>query len=82
MQLEREEFVVTFDAARASVATLLATIKEAGYTAQVVDKKATATNHNPTNGVRYRPSFVRGLNVVLFAKTISMITNKLRINAA
>ena len=44
MRLEREEFSVTFDAARASVATLLATIKEAGYTAQVVDKKTAATN--------------------------------------
>src|SRR4030095_16051843 len=44
MRLEREEFSVTFDAARASVATLLATIKEAGYSAQVVDKKAAATN--------------------------------------
>ncbi len=44
MRLEREEFVVTFDAARVSVATLLTTIKEAGYTAQVVDKKTTVIN--------------------------------------
>jgi thiol:disulfide interchange protein len=43
MRLEREEFVVTFDATRASVATLLATIKAAGYTAQMVDKRVAAT---------------------------------------
>jgi len=40
MRLEREEFIVTFDATRASVASLLATIKKAGYTAQLVDKQA------------------------------------------
>lgn len=40
MRLEREEFIVSFDAARANVALLLATIKEAGYSAQVVSKQA------------------------------------------
>jgi thiol:disulfide interchange protein len=42
MRLERAEFVVTFDAAQATIKTLLATIKEAGYTAQVVGSKTTA----------------------------------------
>lgn len=48
MRLEREEFVVTFDAARVSVATLLATIKAAGYTAQMVDKQTTVRPLTPT----------------------------------
>ncbi len=42
MRLELEEFLVTFDPARVSVSTLLATIKAAGYTAQIVGDKSAA----------------------------------------
>ncbi len=42
MQLEREDFLVTFDPSRGSVATLLATIKAAGYTAQAVGDNSAA----------------------------------------
>jgi len=48
MRLEREEFIVTFDPAQATLKTLLATIKEAGYTAQVVNAKTTAATQTPT----------------------------------
>ncbi len=43
MRLEREEFLVTFDPARSSVQTLLATIKASGYTAQVVGDNSVAS---------------------------------------
>ena len=41
MRLEREEFIVTFDPAQATIKILLATVKEAGYTAQVAGGKTT-----------------------------------------
>ncbi|MBL8208329.1 MAG: thioredoxin family protein [Blastocatellia bacterium] len=40
MLLDRDEFVVTFDAAKADAKRLIATIKNAGYTAQVVSGDA------------------------------------------
>ncbi len=40
MLLDRDEFVVTYDPAKADPSKLIATIKESGYTAQVVDDKA------------------------------------------
>ena len=36
MRLDRDEFVVTFDPAKASEAQLIAKVKESGYTAEVV----------------------------------------------
>lgn len=39
MHLDRDEFVVTFDAAKADIKRLIATIKNAGYTAQVVSNE-------------------------------------------
>lgn len=39
MHLDRDEFVVTFDAAKANIKRLIATIKNAGYTAQVVSNE-------------------------------------------
>ena len=39
MLLDRDEFVVTYDPAKADPAKLIATIKESGYTAQVVGDK-------------------------------------------
>ena len=45
MMLDRDEFLVTYDPAKANEQLLLATVKGAGYTAQVVtgDKKAAAS---------------------------------------
>src|SRR5262245_15816225 len=40
MLLDRDEFVVTYDPTKADPAKLIATIKESGYTAQVVGDKA------------------------------------------
>jgi thiol:disulfide interchange protein len=40
MLLDRDEFVVTYDPAKADSARLIARIKESGYTAQVVGDKA------------------------------------------
>lgn len=39
MLLDRDEFVVSFDPSKTTEAKLIAKIKEAGYTAQVVDGK-------------------------------------------
>lgn len=39
MRLERDEFVITYDATKATPKTLLAAIREAGYTAQLVTGK-------------------------------------------
>lgn len=39
MLLDRDEFVVTFNAAKAAEAELIAKVKQAGYTAQVVSGK-------------------------------------------
>jgi thiol:disulfide interchange protein DsbD len=40
MLLDRDEFVVTYDPAKADPSKLIATIKESGYTAQIVGDKA------------------------------------------
>ena len=40
MLLDRDEFVVSFNPSKTTEAKLIAKIKEAGYTAQVVDAKA------------------------------------------
>lgn len=40
MLLDRDQFLVTYDPAKADAALLIATIKEAGYTAQVVSSGA------------------------------------------
>jgi thiol:disulfide interchange protein len=40
MLLDRDEFVVTYDPTKADPAKLIATIKESGYTSQVVGDKA------------------------------------------
>lgn len=40
MLLDRDEFVVTYDPTKADLSKLIATIKESGYTAQVVGDKA------------------------------------------
>lgn len=39
MRLERDEFVITYDETKATPKILIATIREAGYTAQVVTGK-------------------------------------------
>jgi thiol:disulfide interchange protein len=39
MRLERDEFVITYDETKATPKTLLATIRNAGYTAQIVTGK-------------------------------------------
>jgi len=39
MRLERDEFVITFDELKVTPQILIATIRKAGYTAQVVGKK-------------------------------------------
>ena len=39
MRLERDEFVITYDATKATPETLLAAIREAGYTSQLVTGK-------------------------------------------
>jgi hypothetical protein len=39
MRLERDEFVITYDETKAAPKVLLATIRIAGYTAQVVTGK-------------------------------------------
>jgi thiol:disulfide interchange protein len=43
MRLDRDEFVVTYDPAQVEPAKLIATIKEAGYTARVVSGKGKAS---------------------------------------
>lgn len=42
MRLDRDEFVVTFDPAKAGESLLIAKVKESGYTAQIVSGKTTA----------------------------------------
>ena len=39
MLLDRDEFLVTYDAAKAGTKQLLATVKESGYTARVITGK-------------------------------------------
>lgn len=50
MLLDRHEFVVTYDPAKASAKRLIATIKTAGYTAQVIgsDAKKSVASKAPT----------------------------------
>lgn len=43
MRLERDEFVITYDETKATPKTLIATIRKAGYTAQVVGVKDTSS---------------------------------------
>jgi thiol:disulfide interchange protein len=43
MRLDRDEFAVTYDPAKVTPANLLATIKEAGYTARVVGRNGKAS---------------------------------------
>jgi thiol:disulfide interchange protein len=44
MVLERDEFLVTYDASKADDKLLIETIKQAGYTAQVVTENAAKSN--------------------------------------
>ena len=48
MLLDRDEFLVSYDATQADIKLLLATVKKAGYTAQVLTGTANATKHTLT----------------------------------
>lgn len=48
MRLERDEFVITYDATKATQKLLIATIRKSGYTAQVVTGKNQGNAAEPT----------------------------------